>query len=278
MIMSSRDKSNAKQQSEQFIQMCQYLELTYLAAEYPRMVDQALRDDPGYYEFIRQIVKTEVAAKRQRRVQYLIRQSRLPQPLKMLDGFDFDFQKKLDRRLIMDLSSMEFIDRKESILFIGNNGCGKSHLAQSLALLACQSGYRTYYTTCSELIRDLNQGVYEKTLEKRIKKYINAELLLIDEMGHDRLELQVVKEAHLLFKVIDQRYKENKPLIFTSNIEEEDWPEFLGDPISTSAILDRIFHHSVIIKIYGPSYRKYQSELLQKKYANNNAEKEPGQG
>jgi DNA replication protein DnaC len=98
-------------------------------------------------------------------------------------------------------------------------------------------------------------------------------LLLIDEMGHDRLELQVVKEAHLLFKVIDQRYKENKPLIFTSNIEEQQWPEFLGDPVSTDAILDRIFHHSVIVKVYGPSYRKYQSELLQKKYAENKTEK-----
>ena len=84
-----------------------------------------------------------------------------------------------------------------------------------------------------------------------------------------RLELQVTKEAHLLFKVIDQRYKDNKSLIFTSNIEEEDWPEFLGDPVSTSAILDRIFHHSVIVKINGPSYRQYQGELLQKKYGKN---------
>jgi len=82
-----------------------------------------------------------------------------------------------------------------------------------------------------------------------------------------RLELQVIKEAHLLFKVIDQRYKENKPLIFTTNIEEPYWPEFLGDPISTSAILDRIFHHSVIVRIKGPSYRKYQGERLQIEYA-----------
>jgi hypothetical protein len=66
-----------------------------------------------------------------------------------------------------------------------------------------------------------------------------------------RLELQVVKEAHLLFKVIDQRYKDNKSLIFTTNIEEPDWPEFLGDIISTEAILDRIFHHSVIVRIQG---------------------------
>ena len=187
--------------------------------------------------------------------------------MKLLADFDFDFQPKLNRKLIMDLASLRFIEKGESILFIGDNGTGKSHLAQSLALIACQGGYKTYYTTCSELINDLNAGVYEKTLDKRMRKYINPELLLIDEMGHDRLELQVVKEAHLLFKVIDQRYKENKSLIFTTNIEEPDWPEFLGDPISTSAILDRIFHHSVIVRIKGPSYRKYQSELLQKEYA-----------
>ncbi len=84
-----------------------------------------------------------------------------------------------------------------------------------------------------------------------------------------RLELQVTKEAHLLFKVIDQRYKENKSLIFTSNVEEEDWSDFLGDPVTTRAILDRIFHHSIIVRINGPSYRQYQGELLQKKYGKN---------
>jgi DNA replication protein DnaC len=190
----------------------------------------------------------------------------------MMAEFDFDFQPKLDRKLVMDLALLGFIERNESILFLGRSGTGKSHLAQSLALMACQGGYKTYYTTCSELINDLNAGVYEKTLEKRMKKYINPELLLIDEMGHDRLELQVTKEAHLLFKVIDQRYKDNRSLIFTSNINESDWPEFLGDPISTSAILDRIFHHSVIVRIDGPSYRQYQGELLQKKYANKKSE------
>jgi len=267
--MTSKSKTQTQQQAEQFVEMCRYLGLKQLAEEYPQLLDKAGKDDPGYYEFIRQIILSETAAKKQRRVEYLVKQSRLPQPLKMLSGYDFDFQKKLDRRLVMDLSSMEFIERKESILFLGNNGVGKSHLAQSLALMACQKGYKTLYTTCSELIRDLNQGVFEKTLDKRIRKYINCELLLIDEMGHDRLELQVVKEAHLLFKVIDQRYEKKKPLIFTSNIEEQDWPEFLGDPVSTSAILDRIFHHSVIVKIYGPSYRKYQSDLLQKKYGKN---------
>ena len=259
-------KTNDTQHRHEFTDRCRYLGLKLLAEEYQQIVNKATERDVGYYDFISDVVQTEAAAKQQRRIEYLINTSRLPQPLKMLADFDFDFQPKLNRKLIMDLASLNFIERRESILFVGDNGTGKSHLGQSLALNACQNGYKTYYTTCSELINDLNAGVYEKTLDKRMRKYINPQLLLIDEMGHDRLELQVVKEAHLLFKVIDQRYKDNKPLIFTTNIEEPDWPEFLGDPISTSAILDRIFHHSIIVRIKGPSYRKYQGELLQKEY------------
>jgi len=265
--MSNKKVNNTQQQQEKFIENCRCLGLKLLAEDYQQMVDRANKHNIGYYEFISDIVQAEAAAKQQRRIEYLIKNSRLPYPLKMLSDFDFDFQPKLKRKLIMDLASLGFIGRSESILLIGDNGTGKSHLAQSLALLACQGGYKTYYTTCSDLINDLNAGVYEKTLDKRMKKYIAPELLLIDEMGHDRLELQVIKEAHLLFKVIDQRYKNNKSLIFTTNIEEPDWPEFLGDPISTGAILDRIFHHSVIVRIKGPSYRKHQGELLQEEYA-----------
>ena len=265
--MSTKTKSYARDQAEQFAENCRYLGLKILAEDYQQMISSANEGSQGYYEFISNIVQTEAAAKKQRRIESLIKNSHLPQPLKMLADFDFDFQPGLDRRLIMDLATLSFMERNESILLTSKmNGVGKSHIARSLALIACQREYKTYYTTCSDLINDLNAGVYEKTLAKRMRKYTNPDLLVIDEMGHDRLELQVVKEAHLLFKVIDQRYNDNKSLIFTTNVEEPDWAEFLGDPITTSAILDRIFHHSVIVRINGPSYRMYQSELLQEKY------------
>jgi len=265
--MSNKKMNNKRQQQEQFTGNCLYLGLKLLAQQYQQIIDRANKDTIGYYEFISDIVQAEAAERQHRRIENLVRNSRLPYPLKLLADFDFDFQPKLNRKLIMDLASLGFIERNEWILLIGDNGTGKSHLAQSLALIACHGGYKTYYTTCSELINDLNAGVYEKTLDKRMRKYINPQLLLIDEMGHDRLELQVVKEAHLLFKVIDERYKQNKSLIFTTNIDEPDWAEFLGDPISTSAILDRIFHHSVIVRIKGPSYRKHQGQRLQQEYA-----------
>ena len=178
---------NSTHQRVQFSENCRFLELKLLPERYQQWVDKAGKETPGYFEFIDEIIQAEASEKMKRRIQYLIRISRLPQPLKMLSDFDFDFQPKLDRRLIMDLTSLQFIERSESILFIGQtNGVGKSHIARSLALLACQQGYKTYYTTLGDMIKDLNTGVFEKTLDKRMRKYFNPELLLIDEMGHDR--------------------------------------------------------------------------------------------
>jgi len=252
--------------ADEFIENCRYLGLKNLPANYQASIDKANKANIGFMEFICGIVQQEADDRRERAIKYRLKCSKLPQPYKLLEDFDFPFQPKLSKKLIMDLATMEFINRKESILLIGYCGTGKSHLGQSLAVIACKKGYKVYYTTCAQMLGDLNTGVYEKTLLKRMRKYINPQLLVIDEMGHDRLELEVTKEAHLLFKVIDERYKQSKPLIFTTNVQEADWAEFLGDPITTKAILDRVFHRSIKVEIYGPSYREYQGKLLQEKY------------
>jgi DNA replication protein DnaC len=252
--------------NDTFKENCKYLGLKHLLEHHETLIEKANTSGIGFYDFLYEIIQAEANKKRERSILYRINESKLPQPYKLLADFDFDFQPKLNKRLIMDLSTMEFIRHKESILFIGDCGTGKSHLARSLALIACEKWYNVLYTSCSNMLNDLNAGVYEKTLIKRIRKYITPDLLVIDEMGHDRLELEVTKEAHLLFKVIDERYKLEKPLIFTTNVEEADWADYLGDPISTKAILDRIFHHSIKVEIKGPSYRKHEGEMLQQKY------------
>jgi len=258
-------KSNSGQQAT-FIENCRYLGLRHLEREHERLIRQAGEQDVGYADFIRQVIQAEAAAKTERNIKYRIQESKLPKPYKLLDDFDFSFQPGLKKHRIMDLSTLDFLNRGESILFIGDPGTGKSHLARAIAFLACCKCYKVLYTTCSDMLVDLNRGVYEKTLFARLRKYVNPQLLVIDEMGHDRLELEVTKEAHLLFKVINERYNNEKTLIFTTNVEESDWADYLGDPISTKAILDRIFHHSIRIQIQGPSFRKHQGELLQQKY------------
>jgi DNA replication protein DnaC len=249
-----------------FMENCRYLGLKNLPVQYESLIEKANTSGVGFYEFLYEVVQSEAGSRRARSIKYRIKESRLPQPYKLLADFDFSFQPALKRRLIMDLSTMDFIRQKESVLLIGNCGTGKSHLARSLALIACEKGYKVLYTSCAGMLNDLNAGVYEKTLFKRMRKYVTPDLLVIDEMGHDRLELQVTKEAHLLFKVIDERYNQKKPLIFTTNVEEADWGDYLGDPITTQAILDRIFHYSVKVEIKGASYRKHEGDKLQKKY------------
>jgi DNA replication protein DnaC len=266
-----------KSETETFKENCKYLGLLTLVTNHESIIKQAHENNLGFFAFINQIVETEVNARIEKSIRYRIEKSKLPKPYKLLSDFDFNFQPRLKKRLIMDLATIDFIERKESILLIGNCGTGKSHIARSLALIACEKRYQVLYTACADMLIDLNRGVYEKTLNKRMRKYITCDLLLIDEMGHeighDRLELEVTKEAHLLFKIIDERYKQDKPIIFTTNIEETDWADYLGDPISTKAILDRIFHHSIKIEIKGPSYRKHESELLQQKYNTEQDEK-----
>lgn len=253
-------------QHDKFIEDCKYLGLKTLPLNYQSVIDKANKSDMGFYRFIQEVIRQEADDKRTRGIKYRLKSSRLPKPYKLLQDFDFSFQPGLKKKLIMDLATMDFIRRKSSVLLIGNCGVGKSHLAQSLAMTACEKGIKTYYTTCADMLNDLNTGVYEKTLEKRIRKYVNPQLLVIDEMGHDRLELEVTREAHLLFKVIDERYKQSKSMIFTTNVEKEDWADYLRDPISTKAILDRIFHYSVQVEIRGPSYREYEGKLLQEQY------------
>lgn len=249
-----------------FLENCQYLGLKNLKEQWESMIGQANRSETGFYDFLFDVIQAEASARRERSIRYRIKESRLPQPLKLLTDFDFSFQPKLKKKLIMDLSTMDFMRAHSSILFLGSCGTGKSHLSRSLALIACEKGYKVFYTPCAAMLNDLNTGVYEKTLLQRMRRYVTPDLLVIDEMGHDRLELQVTKEAHLLFKVIDERYKLQKSLIFTTNVEEADWGDYLGDPITTKAILDRIFHYSIKVEIKGPSYRKHQGDELQKKY------------
>lgn len=255
-----------KAKPETIAQMSEYLGLKNLAQNHTELIKRAHEKQLGLLDFLEMVLREETILRQECGIRYRIRESRLPHPYKLLADFDFGFQPNLRKSLVMDLATMEFMKHHESLLLIGDCGVGKSHLGQALGMIACEKGYKVLYTTCAALIGDLNTGVFEKNLIKRLRKYVNPDLLIIDEMGHDRLELQVTKEAHLLFKVVDERYHLNRPMIFTTNVEEKAWAEYLGDPVSTRAILDRIFHHAVKIEIRGPSYRKHQGMELQKKY------------
>lgn len=189
-----------------------------------------------------------------------LKESKLPER-KLLADFDFDFQKGISKPQIMELSTLSFVERKQGLILAGSSGTGKNHIAKALLLLGCRQRYSCRYTTAADMLKELMASLSDGSLEQKLKVYTRPDILLIDEIGFDRLEQESARNASLFFKVIDARYCKAST-IETTNIDFESLGNYLGDPVVTTAIVDRMVHHSVIINIDGASWRLYESKKL----------------
>lgn len=192
-----------------------------------------------------------------------IKDSRLPDR-KLLSDFDFVFQTGVNKAQVMEIAKLDFVGRKQGLVIAGNSGTGKSHIAKALLLLGCSRLYRCRYTTAADMLTELMASRADDSFYEKLKTYTSPDILLIDELGFDRLEQQDARNASLFFKVIDGRYCKGSTLI-TTNIDFGELGDYLGDPVVTTAIVDRMVHHSIIINIEGPSWRMYESKKLNAK-------------
>ena len=155
----------------------------------------------------------------------------------------------------LELATGEFIRRKENAAFVGESGLGKTHLMQSVARKCCALGYRVRYETSASLIEALNEARAIKALTPKVRYYCSWDLLILDEFGFDKLERKEVPDAlSLLYKVIDGRNRRSSTAVIT-NVNFDDWTEYLGDPPMTMALLDRVVDQTNLIKFEGESIR-----------------------
>ena len=203
---------------------------------------------------------------RQRRVERRIETCGL-RVRKTLEAFDWAFQKQLNRALIENLATLDFVDRREDLLITGKSGTGKSHLLQALALRACERELRVRYTRCVDLIDDLYAGLADRTYDARLRRWARAEWLVIDDVGLGQLRRREDEPtaAHILFNLLDSRH-EQAPTALTSNIKLGEWGKYLGDATLAAAILDRLAMTSIRIDIDGPSYRDHLARRRAKEH------------
>lgn len=164
----------------------------------------------------------------------------------------------------MELATLDFARRKQGLIIAGSSGTGKSHIAKALLLIGCQKTFRCRYVTATTMLQELLASLADNTLEQKLKRFLSPEILLIDEVGFDRLEQHDARNASLFHKVIDGRYCKGSTMI-TSNIYFKQLGDYLGDPVITTATVDRMVHHSIIITIEGPSRRLHESQQLNAK-------------
>jgi DNA replication protein DnaC len=171
---------------------------------------------------------------------------------KKVEDFDFTFQPSIDKRVINDAMTCQFIREKKNIVFVGNPGTGKTHLSVAVGIKALQKGHKVLFTTTAHMLHDLHISKADNSYHKKIDYYLSPELLIVDELGFKKVPQY---SADDFFEVISRRYEQGS-IIMTTNKAFEQWGDVFADPILASAILDRIIHYSEIIKINGPSYRQ----------------------
>jgi DNA replication protein DnaC len=216
-------------------------------------IRQLERGEIGALEAIDALLGEELSLREGRRVKAALKMGRLLS-IKTLAGFDFGFQPSLDRNRILTLAQLEFIDRHEVVHFLGQPGCGKTHLAIALGVEAVKAGRSVYFCTLAELITSLARAEREGSLRERIRFLCRPQLLIVDEIGY----LPVVPGGgNLFFQLVNARY-ERGAMILTSNRGFAEWGDVFGHPVVATALLDRLLHHAVVIQIEGASYRLRQ--------------------
>jgi len=255
--MTKRRSDNpAAQAAEKIVSWLKTLRLPEMKAAF----DQALANPTSQEDrlsWLWRILEPQVNRRIDNRLERRFRESGLP-ARKTLSGFDFAFQPKLDKDLIMELATLRFIDSGVNVLFAGMSGTGKSHLSMALGLAACAANRRVLYTTSERMLTRLNAALADDSLHVALRPYVNAELLLCDEVGLEQVERTIASRSGLMQKVLFPRYDAGRSTIITSNIPWEAWGEYLGDHLGAAAILDRLIHRSHILVIKGPSYRDHE--------------------
>lgn len=226
------------------------LELERIKEILPEYVHKNSKDMPPFTEALNYLLKTEIEYKDTRAAEGIIKAANFPFR-KTLEDYDFSFQPSVSENQIRELANLSFIERNENIIFIGNSGVGKTHLAVSLGIEAAKHRNSVYFITCHNLMQKLNKAQKENRLDKQLQHLAQYKVLIIDEIGYLPVDHQ---GSNLFFQLIARRYM-NKSTIVTTNMPFSRWGEVFSDNTLANAILDRLLHHSHVINIKGNSYR-----------------------
>lgn len=202
-------------------------------------------------------------------MQYRIKQADLPEDW-TLETFPFKEQTGVSKAVIFELAELDFIPSATNIVFIGNTAVGKTGLALSILRKALENGYRGRFIKAQDLFDEMYESLADRSTRRLLNRLAGTDLLLIDEMGYLNLSRE---QTNIFFRLMEERYN-RKSTIITTNLEYDEWYDFLGNKRMVEALLSRLRHHCRTIKIDGPPLRiPQEDEPPPKPSKNKNARK-----
>jgi DNA replication protein DnaC len=204
------------------------------------------------------LVNAELEDRYHKRIKKLIQKSRLPR-IKHLKDFNASRIPELTQGLVNELATGNFLDRAENLLIFGNSGTGKTHLVIALVQEWCNRGRKAIFMTAAELIQELLKAKRQERWNEYIRSINRNEAIVIDDISYVACDKH---ETDLLFLLLASRY-ENKSLVITSNLPFGEWGTIFKDETTTKAAVDRLVHHSTVLRLNAESYRKESAQKKQ---------------
>lgn len=202
------------------------------------------------FGWLSDLLEQELDARKENAIERRIKRATFPER-RSLEQFNWEFNKKIDREKIEELSTCKFIESNGIALFLGNPGTGKTHCAIAIGLKAAQQGHSIFCSSVKRLSARIRLARERNSLDQLFKQILTSKLWILDDWGVVTMPRDVSEEVFDLF----DRRKQSSAMILTSNRDVEEWPQVFSDPILANAAIDRMFEHAKIIIFQGQSYR-----------------------
>src|SRR5512138_1443639 len=241
---------------ELLIQKLRWLKLPGMARIVKELIEHTGKKNLTTIEVLDRLCDEEKENRLRSAVERRIRDARFPE-VNTVDAFNFDFDpvRKKIRARYLALHDLTFLQRGVNPLFIGVPGTGKTFLGRALAYRACQANHRVVVVSAPRMLNDLHGAEVHGVLERSLRRYVRAELLLIDDFAVLAMD---PAQAKLAFQVISERYDYRRSTCITTNRPFKDWPKVFPDALNAQVIAERLTEraeHFVLEKAFRLSLR-----------------------
>ena len=239
--------------TEDLEQLLKNLHLRRILDTYDEQLQAAEQQDLSYSEFVAGLLRAQWHARQEGALEWRIRRANLPERWS-LESFPYARQPGVNRKQVRTFAELEFIAKAENIVWMGPTGVGKTGLACGLLLKALENGYRCQFIRAQDLFDEMYASLADRSTRQLLKRLARLDVLLIDEFGYLNLKPE---QTNIFFKLMEERYHRHSTIL-TTNLEYEEWHNFLGNKMMVEALLSRLRHYCHTVRIPGPSLRDPQ--------------------